>query len=89
MKYINAINVFPNELLVEIRKYIPEGFLYIPGRNKRKDWGSISGQKRELSIRNRIIFKEFQDGKTIVQLSKEYYLSESSIYRTLKITSKT
>ena len=84
MKYINAINVFPNELLAEIRKYIPEGFLYIPGRNKRKDWGSISGQKRELSIRNRTILKDFHDGKTIAQLSKEFYLSESSIYRIIK-----
>ncbi len=37
MKYINAMNVFPHELLVEIRKYIPEGFLYIPGIDKRKD----------------------------------------------------
>ncbi len=84
MKYINALNVFPHELLVEIRKYIPEGFLYIPGISKRKDWGSVSGQTRELTIRNRTIFKDFQDGKTVVQLSKEYYLSESSIYRILK-----
>ncbi len=84
MKYVNALNVFPEELLAEIRKYIPEGFLYIPGSNKRKDWGSISGQKGELTIRNRTILKEFKDGKTIVQLSKEHYLSESSIYRILK-----
>jgi DNA-binding NarL/FixJ family response regulator len=84
MKYINALNVFPDELLVEIRKYIPEGFLYIPGRGKRKDWGSISGQKMELTNRNRTIFKDFQDGKTVAQLSKEHYLSESSIYRIIK-----
>ncbi|WFR59476.1 CD3324 family protein [Anaerocolumna sp. AGMB13025] len=84
MKYINALNVIPDELLFEIRKYIPEGFLYIPGRDKRKDWGSISGQKMELTIRNRAIFMNFQDGKTVVQLSKEHYLSESSIYRILK-----
>lgn len=84
MKYINAVNVFPDELLVEIRRYIPEGFLYIPGGDKRKDWGSISGQKMELTNRNRTIFNDFQKGKTVVQLSKEHYLSESSIYRILK-----
>ncbi len=84
MKYINAVIVFPDELLVEIRKYIPEGFLYIPGINKRKEWGSLSGQKHELAIRNRLICKDFQHGKTVVEISKEHYLSESSIYRILK-----
>ncbi len=83
MKYINALNVLPDELLVEIRNYIREGFLYIPREEKRKEWGS-SGQKSELAIRNRLIYKAFNDGKTIVELSKEYYLSESSIYRILK-----
>ena len=84
MKYLNALNVFPEELLVQIRNYIPEGFLYIPRIETRKEWGSISGQKHELAIRNQIIYKAFQDGKTIVEISKEYYLSESSIYRILK-----
>jgi hypothetical protein len=84
MKYLNALNVFPEELLVEIRKYIPEGFLYIPGTDKRKEWGSLSGQKYELDIRNRLIYKDFQNGNTVVEISKEHYLSESSIYRILK-----
>lgn len=84
MKYINANNVFPYELLYEIRKYIPEGFLYIPAIDKRKEWGSISGQNYELAVRNRLICKEFQNGKTVIEISKEHYLSESSIYRILK-----
>lgn len=84
MKYLNALNVFPDELLVEIRKYIPEGFLYIPGIDKRKEWGSISGQKYELVNRDRIIYKDFQNGKTVVEIAKEHFLSESSIYRILK-----
>jgi Mor family transcriptional regulator len=83
MKYLNALNVFPDDLMVEIRKYIPEGFLYIPKVDKRKEWGSISGQKNELAHRNRIIYKAYQDGKTVIELSKEHYLSESSIYRIL------
>ena len=84
MKYINALNVFPDELLIEIRKYIPEGFVYIPGTDKRKEWGSLSGQKYELAIRNCLIYKEFQNGKTVVEISKKHYLSESSIYRILQ-----
>lgn len=83
MKYLNATNVFPDELLVEIRKYISEGFLYIPGSEKRKEWGSISGHKSELAGRNKQIYKDYMKGKTVYELSKEYYLSESSIYRIL------
>lgn len=81
MKYLNALNVFPDELLVEIRKYIPEGFLYIPGIGNRKEWGSKTGHKYELDIRNKIIYTDYQNGKKVVEISKEHYLSESSIYR--------
>jgi Uncharacterized conserved protein len=84
MKYLNALNVFPDELLIEIRKYIPEGFLYIPGSDTRKEWGSISGQKNQLNIRNRLIYKDYLNGKAVVEIAKERYLSESSIYRILK-----
>ena len=84
MNYINARNVLPDRLLIEIRKYVQEGFLYIPGIEKRKEWGSISGHKHNLANRNRLIYKDFQNGKTVLELSKVYYLSESSIYRILK-----
>jgi len=84
MNYINAVHVFPDELLAEIRKYIPEGLLYIPGIYDRKEWGSLSGQKRELTMRNSLICNDFKTGKTVVELSKEHFLSESSIYRILK-----
>lgn len=84
MKYMNANHVFPCELLYEIRKYFPEGFLYIPAIDKRKEWGSISGQKYELTVRNKRICRDYQNGKTVNEISKEHYLSESSIYRILK-----
>ena len=84
MKYLNALHVFPDDLLIEVRKYIPEGFLYIPGTGNRKEWGSLSGQKYEIAIRNGLIYKDYQNGKTVVEISKEHYLSESSIYRILK-----
>jgi len=50
----------------------------------RKEWGSISGQKYELESRNQLIRKDFQNGKTVNEISKEYYLTKSSIYRILK-----
>ena len=41
MKYRNADDVFPKELMIEIRKFIPEGYVYISTSKDRKPWGSI------------------------------------------------
>lgn len=81
MKYNNAEKVFPGELIEEIRKYIPEGFIYIPSVDKRK--GSLTGQKKELRNRNKKIYMDYQSGKSVDEISKEQYLSTSSIYRIL------
>ncbi len=83
MKYENADNIFPNELMIEIRKFIPEGYVYISPQRRRKKWGSVSGQKKELERRNSEIYEEYQAGKSIDIISKERYLSKSSVYRIL------
>ena len=48
MRYENADQIFPVELMKEIRKFIPEGYIYISPQNGRKEWGSVSGQKKKL-----------------------------------------
>lgn len=84
MKYENADNIFPEELMLEIRQYMPEGYIYISPKNDRKQWGSISGQREELRRRNTKIYNEYQAGKSVDMISREQYLSKSSIYRILK-----
>ena len=88
MKYENADNIFPKELLSEIRQYMPEGYVYISPQNGRKEWGSISGQKEELGKRNAQIYEEYQSGKSVATISKERYLSKVSVYRIVKQFSK-
>ena len=88
MKYENADNIFPKELLRKIRQYMPEGYVYISQKSGRKEWGSISGQKEELEKRNAQIYEEYQSGKSIAMISKERYLSKGSIYRIVKQVSK-
>ena len=88
MKYENADNIFPKELLSEIRQYMPEGYVYISSQNGRKEWGSVSGQKEELGKRNAQIYEEYQSGKSIAVISKERYLSKASVYRIVKQFSK-
>jgi len=84
MKYVNAESLLPEELLTELRKYMPEGYLYISPKRERKEWGSISGQKEELKKRNLQIYKEYKAGKSVEQISEERYLSISSVYRIIK-----
>ena len=88
MKYENADNIFPKELLRKMRQYMPEGYVYISPKGGRKEWGSISGQKEELVKRNAQIYEEYQSGKSIAMISKERYLSKGSIYRIVKQISK-
>ena len=84
MKYENADSIFPEKLLLEIRQYVPEGYVYISPQSSRKEWGSVSGQREELEKRNNEIYKEYHAGKSVDTISKERYLSKSSIYRILK-----
>lgn len=88
MKYENADNIFPKELLRKMRQYMPEGYVYISPKGGRKEWGSISGQKEELEKRNAQIYEEYQSGKSVAMISKERYLSKGSIYRIVKQISK-
>ncbi|MFV3010847.1 CD3324 family protein [Clostridium botulinum] len=82
MKYINAQDILPEEVLENLYKYIEAGYLYIPRKNNRKkSWGENSGIKVEISKRNLDIYNKHLNGEAIDKLAKEYYLSESSIKR--------
>lgn len=80
MKYIKANVVLPNHLLEELQEYIQGGYIYVPSKSKdRKKWGELSGAKKEIELRNVEIKKEYELGKTILELSEKYYLSIHSI----------
>ena len=44
MKYINAKELLPRELVEELQRYIQGGYLYIPANDEqRRCWGELSG----------------------------------------------
>ncbi len=45
MKYRNATDIFPDELLREIQKYSAGELIYVPQSEERKQWGSSSGAR--------------------------------------------
>jgi Mor family transcriptional regulator len=86
MKYNNAKKVLPDELMDEVQKYIQGEYLYIPKADgSRKSWGTNTGYRKKLTIRNDNIRKSFKDGSTIDELMDQYYLSESTIKKIIYV----
>lgn len=80
MKYRNASEILPDELLKEIQKYTSGEALYIPSDGKRKKWGSGSGAKVFYEQRNEEIrYKYFHLKVSIDTLCEEYCLSDETI----------
>lgn len=84
MKYINAADVLPQELLIEVSKYSGGKLLYIPTLNEKFSWGEKSGAKQYYLERNREMKELFQQGKTLDELSKVYGLSSETIRKIVK-----
>lgn len=82
MKYVNANDVLPEELLSTIQKYYQGGYLYVP---KKKYCATAAKQqtdyKIEMEKRNQYIYLKHLEGRTNGQLGNIYHLSESSIRR--------
>lgn len=84
MKYRNAADVFPDELLKEIQKYVSGETIYIPSEAKRKPWGGTTGARTFYEQRNtEIRQKYYQDHQDIKCLAEEYNLSEETIRKIL------
>lgn len=82
MRYKNADKVLPKALMDEVQQYIQGEYLYIPkAEGTKKKWGDNTGARRMISIRNDAIRQGYQNGKSMEDLAKAYYLSVSSIKR--------
>ena len=80
MKYVNANEVLPEELIIMLQKYYQGGCLYIPKRNDFQVKHQTD-YKIELEKRNQYIYLKHLEGRTNGQLGNIYHLSESSIRR--------
>ena len=84
MSYKKAAHILPPELLEQIQQYVDGEYLYIPrAADNKKDWGTDTATRRELSERNGRIRSDFEQGVSIPELARRYYLSPKSIRRIL------
>lgn len=79
MRYRNAAEILPEELLKEIQTYVEGDFLYIPKTSSRKEWGAGNGSRIFYQERNREMKRLFQSGTPIDALSARYGLADSTI----------
>ena len=80
MRYRNAREALPPELLKEVQKYARGETLYIPREdNARAAWGALSGIRAEMLDRNCYIARRYREGCSVDNLTEEFRLSESSI----------
>ena len=85
MKYINAADVLPEKLLVEVLKYVNGELLYIPITRTKQKWGERSGSRNYYQERNQKIIADYKDGMTMNQVAEKYSLSYDSIRKIVKI----
>ena len=78
MKYRNATELLPPQLLQELQKYAQGETLYIP-KIKRKSWGEATGAKTFYSKRNWDIRNRYLHGDNMEKLSDEYSISEDAV----------
>lgn len=84
MKYINAAEVLPEELLKEILNYVDGELLYIPASGKKQKWGENSGSREYYKKRNIEIKSQYINGTSITELANIYCLSYDSVRKIVK-----
>ena len=84
MKYRNASEILPDELLKELQKYAPGELLYIPSHKTRKEWGSGTGARQFYAQRNEEIrHRYFSQKESIDALCEAYGLSDETLRKIL------
>ena len=79
MRYKNASDVLPDELLREVQKYAAGETLYFPKDTARRKWGENSGARSYFLQRNEEIRQKYLQKVSIERLADDYCLSEETV----------
>ena len=82
MRYTNATQILPPELLAQIQEYADGTFLYIPRKDvNKRPWGTLTSTRQELVKRNFEIYVNYLNGTTVAALAEQFFLSPKTICR--------
>ncbi|BCZ45367.1 hypothetical protein psyc5s11_14340 [Clostridium gelidum] len=80
MEYINAKDVLPKTLILQIQQYVGGSIIYIPQKDSdKKSWGTYTNSRNEITERNNEIKNKKKNGATIDDIMSEYHLSYDTI----------
>ena len=79
MKYKNASDVLPGDLLRAVQKYASGETLYFPKDKEREKWGEKTGAREYYKERNEVIRQKYLQKMSIEHLAEEYCLSIETI----------
>ena len=84
LRYVNAKDVLPPEILTLVQKYSGGALIYVPKNDEEKiGWGQKNGARAQVHKRNGNIMESYKNGASICELMLEYCLSEASIRKIL------
>ena len=78
MKYRNAAELLPLQLLQELQKYAQGETIYI-SKVRRKPWGEGTDAKSFYSKRDADVRKHYSHGADLRKLSEDYFISEDAV----------
>ena len=82
MRYVKAGDILPEELLLELQRYVDGAYLYVPRKQEnRLSWGERTHSKAETARRNREIYRRYLEGQCPAALAGDYFLTEKTVRR--------
>ncbi len=85
MKYRNAGEFLSPELLAELQKHAEGELIYVPNRGQSKaGWGTRNGSRERYALRNLQMVRHYQQGESIEELSKKFFLSLDSVKKIIR-----
>lgn len=79
MKYVNAKDILPEDMLKQLQTYAAGTLLYVPKEGEEKSWGEASGYRTYLLKRNRMILNFFQYGVSLDEIADVFGLSKETV----------
>ncbi len=85
MKYLNAKDILPKELLKLVQQHTDGVILYIPSKTEaRSKWGNKNGARRQYEERNKRIRELYEMDFSFEEIAGRFYLSVDSIRKIIK-----
>ena len=81
MKYRNAADILPKELLTELQRYAEGEILYVPRGTQKTEWGAKTGSRAYYEERNQEIRESFFTGTSEEELAERFGLAPNTIHK--------